>query len=454
MEDEHAFSWTLNPIIKAAVFDGHAGGAAAKECKKGLLPRLKTMEHGHLKEQFCKFDESLRDRVPTSGTTAVVAMIHLNTRSGVIAHAGDSRALLLHANGSFVCLTTDHKPDAVAEEKRISKSGRYVREGRVDGNLSVSRGFGDFCFKDISLPAEGQAVSVVPEIIDFKFSETDVLFLGCDGFFEVQTNEEVAKQILLGMEKYKKPEDIVMSLIRQSIKSGSSDNHTGVLIGERWPSLSSDKSYDSNNRSWFVPSPLRSVANPNAVKRWRRDAIKGGGSLLELDARLLEFYKDGHHTCSACLRQGRTYTRCRQCWFNAVCELCMEESMGLAMGLAICNSLSGVLNACPACLDAETHEERAVCHWCKAIDMDCGLCRTSETFEKCSSCDRVACGSCATGGRLLRCESTLCLLTPVCESCQSENLIQKCDVCTSANCSLHRGCACRVSGSKKRQRDV
>jgi len=62
-------------------------------------------------------------------------------------NAGDSRGVLSN-NGNVVELSQDHKPDNVGEMRRIEKANHYVEDSRVDGNLALSRAFGDFQYKD------------------------------------------------------------------------------------------------------------------------------------------------------------------------------------------------------------------------------------------------------------------------------------------------------------------
>ena len=46
-------------------------------------------------------------------------------------------------------MSTDHKPDVDAEKNRIIKAGGYVsNEGRVNGNLNLSRAIGDIEYKN------------------------------------------------------------------------------------------------------------------------------------------------------------------------------------------------------------------------------------------------------------------------------------------------------------------
>jgi protein phosphatase 2C family protein 2/3 len=57
-------------------------------------------------------------------------------------NAGDSRGML-NRGGKVVELSYDHKPDNRDELARITKAGHFVEDSRVDGNLALSRAFGD-----------------------------------------------------------------------------------------------------------------------------------------------------------------------------------------------------------------------------------------------------------------------------------------------------------------------
>jgi serine/threonine protein phosphatase PrpC len=61
----------------------------------------------------------------------------------ICANAGDSRCIL-GVGGKAVPLSVDHKPTMPKERQRITKAGSYVNyEGRIDGNLNLSRALGD-----------------------------------------------------------------------------------------------------------------------------------------------------------------------------------------------------------------------------------------------------------------------------------------------------------------------
>lgn len=111
-----------------------------------------------------------------------------------MANAGDSRAVLSKSKAT-VALSTDHKPDMESEKQRIIKAGGMVEDGRVEGNLNLSRALGDLQYKgNKALKPEEQMISAEPEIKSLKIDETfDFVVMGCDGIYESKTSEEMVK---------------------------------------------------------------------------------------------------------------------------------------------------------------------------------------------------------------------------------------------------------------------
>lgn len=168
-------------------------------------------------------DEALRllQEEGDSGTTACVVLV--TPEWIVCANAGDSRAVMSKLGNRVVPLSYDHKPDDDAEEKRIRAAGGYVAGGRVEGDLAVSRGLGDFRFKNMDvvmkalkweesaqdareqearqqLPVtrpEDQKVSPIPDIIvqNRNRSQDEFIIVACDGIWDVQTNYEGVKSV-------------------------------------------------------------------------------------------------------------------------------------------------------------------------------------------------------------------------------------------------------------------
>lgn len=160
-----------------------------------------------------------------SGTTACVVL--LTPDWVVCANAGDSRAVISTSGNTAVPLSYDHKPDDEPEERRIRAAGGYVAGGRVEGDLAVSRGLGDFRFKNMAvvmatsfsgiqppgsvlapeMSSDGQnpptmkpcdqKVSPIPDIRihNRNTSLDEFVIVACDGIWDVQTNYESVKTV-------------------------------------------------------------------------------------------------------------------------------------------------------------------------------------------------------------------------------------------------------------------
>ena len=86
------------------------------------------------------------------GTTLVALLV--TQRSLTVANVGDSRAVLCRA-GVPLPLSRDHKPKVTAERQRILQAGGFIVDGRVNGDLSLSRALGDFRHKVRAGPNHG-----------------------------------------------------------------------------------------------------------------------------------------------------------------------------------------------------------------------------------------------------------------------------------------------------------
>ena len=233
MEDEHICEFICPEHSLVAVFDGHGGLGAAKYAKENFLSVLINSEEWNsywkahqdgevsqgdllsiaLKSAFRRLDDELRqfqastlssrlisvempdnsvctaEMPDTSGCTATVVVI---TPSLIVcANAGDSRCALASGSEAIV-MSNDHKPYNEVERQRIIAAGGFVcGQGRVCGNLAVSRGFGDFEYKPPDLDANQQIVSYEPEIIIHERKLQDgILIIACDGLWDVVDNYE------------------------------------------------------------------------------------------------------------------------------------------------------------------------------------------------------------------------------------------------------------------------
>merc|ERR1712224_553609 len=100
--------------------------------------------------------------ISTAGCTVNIVLIVDNTI--YCANAGDSRAYLF-SNGKVIPLSRDHKPENLEERRRITAAGGFIQNGRVNGNLNLSRAVGDLEYKKVKgkKPSE-QPISALPDI--------------------------------------------------------------------------------------------------------------------------------------------------------------------------------------------------------------------------------------------------------------------------------------------------
>lgn len=207
-----------------------------------------------------------------AGTTAVAVMV--TPKWIVCTNAGDSRAVYSRSNHRAVPLSYDHKPEDEDEERRIREAGGYVSGGRVEGDLAVSRGLGDYRFKDLDAVLSGaegertphsgtsilqrtiiastlkeqgggeeedmpmlrpseQKVSPVPDIIvqNRDPKEDEFIVIACDGIWDVLTNQECVRMVAdifgegegdLGL--------VCEEVLDLCLIKGSKDNMTAAVI--------------------------------------------------------------------------------------------------------------------------------------------------------------------------------------------------------------------------------
>lgn len=126
-----------------------------------------------MRKAFLKVDSEVakEDYSVDTGTTACVVLI---TPTHIYcSNAGDSRGCLSR-DGHAVPLSDDHKPDNDDELARIRKATHMVEDSRVDGNLALSRAFGDFQYKDQKqLTPENQAVTANPDLTKNERTKKD-----------------------------------------------------------------------------------------------------------------------------------------------------------------------------------------------------------------------------------------------------------------------------------------
>mmetsp|Transcript_31556 Transcript_31556/g.61814 ORF Transcript_31556/g.61814 Transcript_31556/m.61814 type:complete len:500 (-) Transcript_31556:161-1660(-) len=149
-----------------------------------------------------------------------------------IANVGDSKAILIRKKDDFEELTVDHKPDSEDEMARIAKAGGVVLRKRVNGDLAVSRAFGDSRHKGNSeRELTEQVVIATPDITTCTARKGDMLLLACDGIFEQLDPSQVADFVREEVERVgtERPDLVAARLIDWSLFRGSKDNMSVVV---------------------------------------------------------------------------------------------------------------------------------------------------------------------------------------------------------------------------------
>ena len=151
------------------------------------------------------------------GGTANVIFFE-NMKRLYIANAGDSRCVLARA-GKAVPLSFDHKPDNPEEKRRIENAGSTIQEGRVDGNLNLSRSLGDLKYKiNKELKPEEHPVTANPDLkVEELTGDEDFIVMGCDGIWETKSNEEMVEFIYKRINEGKDAKKIIDELLNDII---------------------------------------------------------------------------------------------------------------------------------------------------------------------------------------------------------------------------------------------
>eukprot|EP00922_Rhytidocystis_sp_ex-Travisia-forbesii_P003735 GHVS01005418.1.p1 GENE.GHVS01005418.1~~GHVS01005418.1.p1 ORF type:complete len:1091 (+),score=337.32 GHVS01005418.1:204-3476(+) len=127
------------------------------------------------------------------GATATVSLVAgwADKQVVITANVGDSRAVLCRANGIAYSLSKDHKPYSQEEARRIYRAGGSVVNGRVDGNLNLTRTLGDLMYKsDKTRSVEEQKITAFGDLRCTCLDDQDeFLLVGCDGIWDCLSNQ-------------------------------------------------------------------------------------------------------------------------------------------------------------------------------------------------------------------------------------------------------------------------
>ncbi|KAL7003634.1 Serine/threonine-protein phosphatase PP2A catalytic subunit [Sarracenia purpurea var. burkii] len=275
MEDDVVIvrSEDLDGFSYAAVFDGHAGFSSVKflrdelykECvaalQGGLLlsgkdfNSIRTALQGAFETVDAKLLNWLGEsgQEDESGSTATVMFIG-NERL-FIAHVGDS-CVVLSRSGKAEALTNPHRPygsnmASLQEIRRIKEAGGWIVNGRICGDISVSRAFGDMRFKTkknemlergveegrwqqkfISrIQFIGDLVTATPDIFQATLgSDVEFILLASDGLWDYINSSDAVNFVRNQLRQHGDVQLACEALGRAALDRRSQDNVSIVIV--------------------------------------------------------------------------------------------------------------------------------------------------------------------------------------------------------------------------------
>ncbi|XP_076928824.1 putative protein phosphatase 2C 10 [Bidens hawaiensis] len=212
-----------------AIYDGHSGDRVPSYLQKHLFDNILAESEfwvdpkRAISKAYEKTDASILSHdsdLGRGGSTSVTTVL-INGQRLWVANLGDSRAVI-SKGGEAIQLSTDHAPST--ERVSIEHKGGFVSNmpgdvPRVNGQLAVSRAFGDKSLKSHlrSDPA------IQDTLVDTK---TDLLVLASDGLWKVMNNQEaidIARKI-------RDPQKAAKRLVAEALKRDSKDDISCVVV--------------------------------------------------------------------------------------------------------------------------------------------------------------------------------------------------------------------------------
>ncbi|XP_048320728.2 probable protein phosphatase 2C 58 isoform X2 [Ziziphus jujuba] len=211
-----------------AIFDGHSGRDVAEYLQNHLFdnilsePDFWTNPKKAIKRAYKATDNDILEMMIGSrgGSTAVTAIL-IDQEKLIIANVGDSRAILCR-NGQAKRISVDHEPQK--EKELVEGRGGFVSKSpgnvpRVDGQLAMTRAFGDAGVKEHITSEPYVRVESIDKDIEF-------IILASDGLWKVMSNQEALDCI----KKIDDAQQASEKLIREALSRKSYDDISCVVV--------------------------------------------------------------------------------------------------------------------------------------------------------------------------------------------------------------------------------
>ena len=270
------------------IYDGHGGNGCSLYLKENLHKFIQEFSARGIKEAINESEnlfltkkavDDNNNLFDSSGSCGIIAIIKNNQL--IISNTGDSR-IVIYKNGKIFFVTEDHKPNSEKEKERIKSAGGQIyqspsiipiyQNGKkinlpwrvLPGRLSVSRTFGDIEAKVEKYGGKKGVVIPTPDITEIELNnDFDFMVIGCDGIFDVLSNEELFDiwKIVLKENKINNFKDIEKNneitidelcgdfaalIIKSALAKNSFDNVSCIVV------VFNINNYDSDNNDYII----------------------------------------------------------------------------------------------------------------------------------------------------------------------------------------------------------
>jgi len=217
------------------LYDGHGGPDVARYSKErfpDIFSKCLTESNHNVKNalmtSFSKLDDEVKLGLSDNmGSTMSVVYItqetEHNTSKNVVycANAGDSRVVLVSKDG-VKRLSYDHKCSDFSEINRIRQNGGIIIEGRVLGQLILSRAIGDHSLKRFG-------VICTPHVNKHMLTENDrYIVIASDGLWDVVNDYDLLR--LVNNNSNMNLTQLTQFLVKHALDNGSTDNISCMVL--------------------------------------------------------------------------------------------------------------------------------------------------------------------------------------------------------------------------------
>jgi len=252
MEDSHSVLLNLPKHKDYAffgIFDGHSGSLCANHIADNLAVAIDNccegdfFDHQDVIAKTCiAVDEKFMEQFlyNDDGCACIFTLVKKESNGSyniLNGNIGDSRTVFAKKEDSTfkaIPCTFDHKPTDLKEKERIEAAKGYVSLQRVDGQLALSRAFGDRQLKTpVDFPGENKKVTSNPDFITITDgTENDFLFMACDGIYEADIfgRQDVIDWIAAKLQTCDDPALVCAALLDECLDRGSHDNMSAMII--------------------------------------------------------------------------------------------------------------------------------------------------------------------------------------------------------------------------------